>query len=88
MTHKPTDYEDKMLKVQVQQTMDKLLKLKINKIEPYLPKADLTYDEFLCIKNDFNNLHFKQTCKAFYMTFYAHIGLIMLGRLIRKAKLL
>ena len=83
-----SDIESLLLKHKMRQSLDKLMKLKINKTEKFIPKPDLGYDEFLAIKQEFVQHQFRQQSKELNTFFVAHIALLVVGRLIRKSKLL
>ena len=55
-----TKSEQKMAK-NIDREVDTILQKTIGKTGPYIPKADLQYDEFLAIKGTFKNADFAWT---------------------------
>jgi hypothetical protein len=76
------------LKNEISKTMDKLLALRINKVEHHVPKPDLRYDEYLKIKTDFSAQDYKGQSKLLNLAVYSHFAIFILGRLLRRAKML
>ena len=62
------------------------MNVSIGKTEPYLPKADLKYDEYLAIKNEFSAYQFEKNLKGPEVLIISHFILVMLGKVLRRAK--
>ena len=85
---KPTDLEDMQLQAKLNRSMDKLLSLKINKVGPFIPKADLSYNEYLAIAHDFISTDFKEETSTSTQVVIAHFTLVVLKKLLHRARLL
>lgn len=62
------------------------MELSIDKTGPYLPKADLKYDEYVAIKNDFTPYQFEKNFKTLNVLAVSHFCLFMISRVLRRSK--
>ena len=62
------------------------MSISIGKTGPYLPKADLRYDEYMAIKHEYSAYNFKKNFKGIEVVCVSHFCLFMLARVLRKAK--
>jgi hypothetical protein len=51
--HSLSDNENEFLMGELKASIDHIMNLTIGKTAPYIPKADLRYNEYLAIKNEF-----------------------------------
>ena len=84
--HNPSNDVNLKLIEQVKSSVDQIMSLSIGKTGPYLPKADLRYDEYMAIKNEFSAYNFKKNFKGIEVVVVSHFCLFMLSRVLRRAK--
>ena len=66
--------------------IEQLSTIRIGKAEAFVPKADLRYDEYMAIKNEFSPYSFKASLKSASVVAISHFALIGAGRILRKLK--
>ena len=62
------------------------MQLKIGVKEPFVPKSDLRYDEFLSIKQTFSHYDFQNNFKGIQMGIFAHFGIIFIGKFLKRGR--
>ena len=62
------------------------MNLKIDKIEKFVPKPDLRFNEFLHIKAAFNQYDYEHSSRPFAMGVFAHFGIVLIGKILQRMK--
>jgi len=83
-----TAQDDVELRQQLELSLKNTMELKIGKVDTFIPKADLRYDEFLHIKSTFNKMDFENSSRPFAMGIFAHFGIVLIGKMLRRTKML
>jgi hypothetical protein len=87
--HRPSKEENAYLMEQLRASIDRIMATTIGRKEEHIPKPDLRYDEYLAIKNEFSASQLeREDFRAVECVGYAHIILYMLGKVLRRAKML
>ena len=69
-------------------SIDQIMSKTIGKTAPYIPKADLKYNEFLAIKNEFTPYQLERDFKGTAMLLSSHFILMIFAKVLKRAKML
>lgn len=78
--------KEERLKKEVDDQVNSIMKKTIGQTRPYVPKANLTYDEFLAIKSTFKNQDFNWTSQTSQTVLFSHLALILIGKILLRMK--
>lgn len=84
--YKPTEKEDQVMSTKLAIQLQKTNKVLIGKTSEFVPKADLTYEEFMAIKSDYSSYEFSPTFKAFESIIWSQFGIWTLGKFLKVIK--
>ena len=86
--HRPSDHENEFLMGELKSSIDHIMNLTIGKTAPYIPKADLRYNEYLAIKNEFTASELERDFKGTSLLVSSHLVLMIIAKGLRRAKML